>query len=140
MRYSLLTLCVLLAGCETVRSTTDRVFGGDTPAEDGTPAVAEENVVEPQPVPATTAAGWVGPRTTIASLGDPTTPGRWLETPLVETEFTGRVVVPRTGAQAYITLVPASGPASGGSRLSLDAMRALLLPFDELVELEVYSN
>ncbi|WP_170466109.1 hypothetical protein [Ruegeria arenilitoris] len=140
MRYSLLALCAVLAGCETVRSTTDRVFGGDTPAEDGAPAVVEETVVEPQPVAATAAAGWVGPKTTIASLGDPTTPGRWLETPLVETEFTGRVVVPRTGAQAYITLVPASGPASGGSRLSLDAMRALLLPFDELVELEVYSN
>ena len=121
-----------------MRSTTDRVFGGDKPPEKAEPAVVEE-VVEPQPV-AVAAAGWVGPKTTIAGLGDPTTPGRWLETSLVETEFTGRVVVPRTGAQAYITLIPASGPAGGGSRLSLDAMRALLLPFDELVELEVYSN
>jgi len=74
----------------------------------------------------------------VAGLGDPNTPGRWLETPLVEIEVTGRVVVPRTGAQAYITLVP--GPDGAGSRLSLDAMRALLLPFDELVELDVYSN
>lgn len=138
MRYALLALCILVAGCDTVRSTTDRVFGGEKTAEEAEPAGVEE-VVEPQPV-AATAAGWVGPKTTIAGLGDPTTPGRWLETPLVETEFTGRVVVPRTGAQAYITLVPASGPTGGGSRLSLDAMRALLLPFDELVELEVYSN
>ncbi|RBW63100.1 hypothetical protein [Ruegeria sp. A3M17] len=138
MRYALLTFCVLVAGCDTVRSTTDRVFGGDKPPEEAEPAVVEE-VVEPQPV-AVAATGWVGPKTTIAGLGDPTTPGRWLETSLVETEFTGRVVVPRTGAQAYITLIPASGPAGGGSRLSLDAMRALLLPFDELVELEVYSN
>ena len=141
MRYALLISCVLLAACDTVRSTTDRVFGGDKP--EPAEAVVEEVVVEETvaPVPvATTAASWVGARTTIAGLGDPTTPGRWLETPLVETEFTGRVVVPRTGAQAHITLVPAPGPASGGSRLSLDAMRALLLPFDELVELEVYSN
>ncbi len=87
----------------------------------------------------TTSPRWVGPRTTIAGLGDPTTPGRWLRTPLVETEFTGRVVVPKTGAQAYITIVP-TGPEGGGSRLSVDAMRALLVPFDELVELEIYAN
>ena len=121
-----------------MRSTTDRVFGGEKPVEVEETAVVEE-VAEPQPVPVSTPS-WTGPKTTIAGLGDPTTPGRWLETPLVETEITGRVVVPRTGAQAYITLVPASGPVGGGSRLSLDAMRALLLPFDELVELEVYSN
>ncbi|MCG7519139.1 hypothetical protein [Ruegeria sp. Ofav3-42] len=138
MRYAFLAFIVLVAGCDTVRSTTDRVFGGEKTPEEAESAAVEE-VVEPQPV-AVTADGWVGPKTTIAGLGDPTTPGRWLETPLVETEITGRVVVPRTGAQAYITLVPASGPAGGGSRLSLDAMRALLLPFDELVELEIYSN
>ena len=50
------------------------------------------------------------------------------------------MVVPRTGAQAYITLIPEDGPEGGGSRLSLDAMRALLVPFDELVELDVYAN
>ncbi|WP_420584461.1 hypothetical protein [Ruegeria sp.] len=138
MRYTLIALCVLVAGCDTIRSTTDRVFGGGEPPAEPEEVVVEA-AVEPEPLPAT-AAGWIGAKTTIASLGDPTTPGRWLETPLVETEFTGRVVVPRTGAQAYITLVPAPGPESGGSRLSLDAMRSLLLPFDELVELEVYSN
>ncbi|WP_037307912.1 hypothetical protein [Ruegeria halocynthiae] len=138
MRYVLLTLCILVAGCDAVRSTTVRVLGGDKTPDTAEPAVTEETI-EPEPV-AATAAGWLGAKTTIAGLGDPTTPGRWLETPLVDTEFTGRVVVPKTGAQAYITLVPAQGPASGGSRLSLDAMRALLLPFDELVELEVYSN
>ncbi len=138
MRYTLFALCVLVAGCDSVRSTSDRVFGGGEAPVEPEEIVVEE-VFEPEPV-AATAASWVGAKTTIASLGDPSTPGRWLETPLVETEFTGRVVVPRTGAQAYITLVPAPGPRSGGSRLSLDAMRALLLPFDELVELEVYSN
>lgn len=138
MRYTLLTLCVLVAGCDTVRSTTDRVLGsGSKPAE--AEEVVTEVTVEPEPA-AVAPASWVGAKTTIAGLGDPTTPGRWLETPLVDTEFTGRVVVPKTGSQAYITLVPAPGPESGGSRLSLDAMRALLLPYDELVELEIYSN
>lgn len=134
----LFALFALVAGCDVVKSTTDRVFGTKDVAVEQEEIVTEE-VFEPEPV-AATAASWVGARTTIAALGDPTTPGRWLQTPLVDTEFTGRVVVPRTGAQAYITLVPAPGPESGGSHLSLDAMRELLLPFDELVELEVYSN
>ena len=144
MKYALLVFCVFLAGCETVRSTSDRLLRrGDANAQPE-PVSADETQVEEaaaddEPLPAT-AAGWLGAKTTIASLGDPTTPGRWLRTPLVDTEFTGRVVVPRTGAQAYITLVPVPGPEGGGSQLSLDAMRALLLPFDELVELEVYSN
>lgn len=136
MRFVLLGFCILLGGCETVRSTSERIFGASDPQPEATPAVSEA-APEPAPV-ATSATGWDGPRKTVAGLGDPNTPGRWLETSLVETEITGRVVVPRTGAQAYITLVP--GPAGSGGRLSLDAMRALLLPFDELVELEVYSN
>lgn len=143
MKKILVLLFVVLAGCDAVRSTTDRVFGGgDAPAqtapdaEVGT-AVAEE-VLQPEPVSAR--PNWVGAKTTIAGLGDPTTPGRWMQTPLVDTEVTARVVVPRTGAQAYITLVPVSGPDSSGSRLSLDAMRALLVPFDELVEVEVYAD
>lgn len=136
MKYVLLGICVLVAGCDTVRSTSDRIFGrAETPPE-AEPAVVE--AVAEAPLPATSTVGWAGPRRVVAGLGDPNTPGRWLETPLVETEVTGRVVVPRTGAQAYITLVP--GPDGAGSRLSLDAMRALLVPFDELVELEVYSN
>ncbi len=134
-----MTLSVLVAGCDTVRSATDRVFGGSDEAPASEPEVVEAATADPQPDSVTSSPRWVGPRTTIAGLGDPNTPGRWLRTPLVETEFTGRVVVRRTGAQAYITLVPA-GSDGGGSRLSVDAMRALLVPFDELVELEIYSN
>ncbi|WP_298846707.1 hypothetical protein [uncultured Ruegeria sp.] len=143
MKKILILLCVLTAGCDAVRSTTDRVFGGrDAPAQvapevEASTAVAEE-VLQPDPVAAR--PSWVGAKTTIAGLGDPTTPGRWMQTPLVDSEVTARVVVPKTGAQAYITLVPISGPESSGSRLSLDAMRALLVPFDELVEVEVYAD
>ncbi len=137
MRYALLFLCVLVAGCDAVRSTTDRVFGGSAPAPEVTPAVAE---TAEEATPAVEEVGWAGARTTVAGLGDPNTPGRWLQTPLVKAEINGRVVVSRTGAQAYVTLVPAPGPEGGGSRLSLEAMQALLVPFDELVELEVYSN
>ncbi len=136
MRFVLFGICLVLGGCEAIRSTSDRVFGASDPQPEATPVVAEAPAEAPPP--ATSSTGWDGPRKTVAGLGDPNTPGRWLETSLVDTEMTGRVVVPRTGAQAYITLVP--GPEGSGGRLSLDAMRALLLPFDELVELEVYSN
>ncbi|KIC42061.1 hypothetical protein RA27_01245 [Ruegeria sp. ANG-R] len=138
MKYMLILVLVLVAGCDAVRSTTDRVFGGSPGEAEAAPAAAE--VTEAPPVPVAAATGWAGAKTTVAGLGDPNTPGRWLQTPLVQTEINGRVVVPRTGAQAYVTLVPAPGPAGGGSRLSLEAMRALLVPFDELVELEVYSD
>ncbi len=138
MKYALILACALVAGCDAVRSTTDRVFGSSPsePAPEPVAAVPAEEV----PEPVTASAGWSGAKTTVAGLGDPNTPGRWLQTPLVETEINGRVVVPRTGAQAYVTLIPAPGPAGGGGRLSLEAMRALLVPFDELVELEVYSD
>ncbi len=137
MKYTWLILCLPLIGCDAIRSTTDRVFGGSEPPPQDAPEVVEAATDEPEPA---VAVGWVGPKRTIASLGDPSTPGRWLRTPLVEAEINGRVVVPRTGAQAYITLVPTPGPEGGGSQLSLDAMRELLVPFDELVELDVYSN
>lgn len=138
MRYALVLVCGLLAGCDAVRSTTDRVFGGAPSEPEPTPVAAEP--VEDTPVEVVGGVGWTGAKRTVAGLGDPNTPGRWLQTPLVEAEINGRVVVPRTGAQAYVALVPAPGPEGGGSRLSLEAMRALLIPFDELVELDVYSD
>ena len=140
MRYVLLITCVVLGGCDAIRSTTDRVFGKDEAPAETTPAVVEADTEAPDPAPVSASAGWVGARTTIAGLGDPSTPGRWMQTPLVDAEVTARVVVAKTGAQAYITLVPAPGPDGGGSRLSVDAMRALLVPFDELVEVQVFVD
>ncbi len=140
MKHTLLIFCVFLAGCDAIRTTSSRLFdGGEKQPEPVVEEQAVEDQVEEQPV-ATAIPGWQGAKKTIAGLGDPNTPGRWLETPLVQSEINGRIVVPRTGAQAYVTLVPAPGPEGGGSRLSVEAMRALLVPFDELVELEVYSN
>lgn len=140
MKYALVLICALVAGCDVVRSTTDRVFGGADTQPEAKPVAVAPDIAEQPPAPVAAGVGWRGAKTTIAGLGDPNTPGRWLQTPLVDTEINGRVVVPRTGAQAYLTLVPAPGPEGGGSRLSLEAMRALLVPFDELVELDVYSD
>ncbi len=74
--------------------------------------------------------------TTVASLGDPSRPGAWLETPLVNAEQPGQVRHGDLGL--VVTLIPAGGPVTAGSRLSLAAMRELKLPLTELTEVEVY--
>ncbi|MCU9838532.1 hypothetical protein OEZ49_12205 [Ruegeria sp. WL0004] len=150
MRYVLLISLILVAGCDRVRSTTDKLFNRSEPvaqtAAPETEASETEAPEEPEAVaePVQEAAdiqpGWVGARQTIAGLGDPTIPGRWMETTLVSQERNGRVVVRKTGATAHVTLIPVAGDPGAGSRLSLEAMRALLAPIDELVELDVYSN
>ncbi|MFC3615595.1 hypothetical protein ACFORG_17700 [Lutimaribacter marinistellae] len=155
MRYVILISLAALAGCDTVRETSGRIFGGGQPqplqAADAVEASAETEAVdaeetvqtaavepeEPAPVVNT---DWQGAKTTVAALGDPTKAGRWMETPLVDVERNARIVLPKTGAMTNVTLIPIGGDPGAGSRLSLDAMRALLAPIDELVELEVYAN
>jgi hypothetical protein len=81
--------------------------------------------------------GLTGPARTVAGLGDPTRPGLWLETPLVQAAGAGRVRLVSGGASVQVTLLPTAGEASAGSRLSLDAMRQLGAPLTELFELVV---
>ncbi|MCX7566277.1 hypothetical protein OS189_07970 [Sulfitobacter sp. F26169L] len=75
--------------------------------------------------------------TTVASLGSPTEPGFWLKTPLVKTETSGRVTNKANGKSSAVKLIPIDGPASGGSRISLPAMRLIEAPLTELAQLEV---
>ncbi|WP_299557978.1 hypothetical protein [uncultured Sulfitobacter sp.] len=75
--------------------------------------------------------------TTIASLGSPTEPGFWLKTPLVKDETKGRVTNKATGKSSAVTLIPIDGPASGGSRLSLPALRLIGASLTDLTEVEV---
>ncbi len=77
---------------------------------------------------------------TVASLGDPSQPGFWLETPLVDAGAKGRVYAEETGASAQVNLIPIDGPATGGSRISLSAMRLLGVPLTGLPELEVFRT
>ena len=79
-----------------------------------------------------------GVRHTVAGLGDPARAGMWMETPLVSRQRPARIVVSRSARAAHVTLIPAGGAPSAGSRLSLEAMRVLGLPLTELVELDVY--
>lgn len=78
--------------------------------------------------------------TTVASLGDPTQPGFWMETPLVNEVTQGRVRYPTTGLSAQVELRPIDGPATAGSRLSLPAMRLIEAPLTDLPTIEVYAG
>ena len=78
--------------------------------------------------------------TTVASLGDPARSGFWLETPLVSAPGKGRVVFPGSGKSAQVDLIPIDGPATGGSRISLSAMRLIEAPLTDLPTIEVYAG
>ena len=78
--------------------------------------------------------------TTIGSLGDPTEPGFWLKTPLVSVAAKGRLEYPDTGKSVAVDLIPIEGPKTGGSRVSLAALRLLGASLTGLPELVVYRN
>jgi hypothetical protein len=73
---------------------------------------------------------------TVASLGDATQPGLWMETPLVTEEQPGNVIS-ESGQVVFLTLRPAEGDRTAGSRLSLQAFQALGIPLTELPTLTV---
>ncbi len=75
---------------------------------------------------------------TVASLGDPARPGFWLETPLVSAPAMGRVSY--EGQSAQVELIPIDGPPSGGSRISLAAMRLIGAPLTGLPTVEVFTD
>ena len=77
--------------------------------------------------------------TTVASLGDPSKPGFWLETPLVKSETSG-IVEAANGKRVNVTLIPIPGEATAGSRISLSAMRALDLDLTSLPTVSVFSG
>lgn len=94
----------------------------------------------PEQRAAAAAPGTAGNRAlgkTVASLGDPTQPGLWLKTPLVEAEAKGRVTNPATGKSSAVTLIPRGGAATGGSQMSLSALRLIGASLTELTEVEV---
>lgn len=142
----IVTMTALLTGCgngllgriglfnrnagpvETAAAATD--VGVEDVIEEDLPEAAED-------VAEIATTGTLGE--TIASLGDPTQPGLWLETPLVQVETAGRVVT-ENGTSASVTLRPSGGDAGSGSRLSLAAMQALGAGLTDLVPLTVIAG
>ena len=71
----------------------------------------------------------------IASLGDPTRPGFWIETPLATTPGKGRVTLSGDGGGVEVDLIP----SESGSRLSLAAIRLLEVSLTDLPTVDVYA-
>ncbi|MBF9034760.1 hypothetical protein HKCCE2091_10960 [Rhodobacterales bacterium HKCCE2091] len=130
-----LILVLALAGCggnglPFFRNLGDR--GGPAPASDPAPDVLAEETEEEAGPPA--ASGPLG--TTVATLGDATVTGLWMETPLVDGRTEGRVTA-ENGTSVTLTLIPSGGLEGSGSRLSLQAMQALGLPLTAIAEVSV---
>ena len=144
-----LSLVLAVAGCDSgfrPLGFMDRFRGND--ASDVPPPAVAEEVAEEEAVEAATgeeaeapapsaASGNLG--TTIASLGDPTRPGLWLETPLVSVETAGTLVA-ENGNRIDVTLIPSGGAAGSGSRISVAAMQALGLGLTDLATLTVIAG
>jgi len=150
-----LTLCaLLLAGCAELgltptsapqarapatapqTSTRPPLTGAPRTVDDFDRVTEDERQAAVAPAPA--AAGSIG--TTVASLGDPARAGFWMETPLVSTPTKGSVLYRPTGRRLNVDLIPIAGPPSGGSRLSLSAMRMLDAPLTGLPQVDVFKN
>lgn len=78
--------------------------------------------------------------TTIATLGDPSLPGLWVRTPLVQEEGAGRIVDPVTRRSVRVRLLPAPAGLGTGSQVSLAAMQMLGLGVTELPVVELYTD
>jgi hypothetical protein len=76
---------------------------------------------------------------TVASLGDATIPGIWIETPLVDRERMATVVAPN-GTTVEVAARPSGGERGSGSRLSLAAFQALGLSLTSLPTVTVIAD
>lgn len=75
----------------------------------------------------------------VASLGDATVPGLWIETPLVDRERVATIVAPN-GTTVEVTARPSGGERGSGSRMSLAAFQALGLNLTSLPTVTVIAD
>lgn len=139
---SLLIIPLCLAGCgqlpEASSSGAKSADPSDSIVVDPGADGQAEATSEEEEASSTQAVGPLG--RTVASLGNASEPGLWLKTPLVANKGPGRVTYPMTGRSTAVTLIPIEGPATAGSRLSLQAMQALGASLTDLPEIEVSAG
>lgn len=111
------------------------VAGAATPEQFDTTSAEQRAAAAAAPVIAEVRLG-----TTIASLGDPSDPGFWAETGLVDEVVQGRLEYPAEGTSVRVELRPSGGSPGSGTRVSLPAMRVLRAPLTALPELTVFSG
>jgi len=112
------------------------LFGGRVPAEPE-PAIVAVDPTDPGGNVPEGDGQFLG--FTVASLGDATDSGLWIETPLVTEEGPGRVVS-EDGTQLVVTLRPSGGARDSGSRLSVSAFQELGIALTALPTLTVISD
>lgn len=150
MKPVLLMSFLVLVGCaqlpflqgasENVRAE-DTAVTTEAPPEDATTVDEFDTTTEAEREAALAAPQASGERdlgVTVATLGNPSDPGIWMETPLVEAVVQGRVEA-ATGASLGLELRPIEGPDTAGSRISLPALRLLELGLAGLHELRVFA-
>ncbi len=140
MRLLAVTALILLSACAGLKrpaglpeatptgpvAQTAAIRPPDRPGDLPAPAAA------PTAAATAPATGTLG--TTVASL-DASEPGLWLRTPLVKARAPGSVAY--QGRTVTADLIPLDGPATAGSRASLQLMQALGAPLTALPEVTV---
>jgi hypothetical protein len=121
---------------EAAEVVTDAVVG-EAAAEDIAPA--ESSVRAAAVAEGDTAEGDAVRGFTVASLGDASVPGLWIETPLVDRERPATVVAPN-GTTVEVTARPSGGERGSGSSLSLAAFQALGLDLTGLPTVTVIAE
>lgn len=159
MRLVLLVCLTTLVGCARIEGVRDRVLNRDEVPAPPAPTRPAPPPSASAPVPTAGAQTVEALDTTteteraaaaaapdgaevelgreVASLGDPTDPGFWIETSLVTETQPGRITDTSGGASALVELRPAGG---GGARVSLPALRAIGAPLTDLPEIVVYAR
>jgi hypothetical protein len=119
------------------RATTTAPPPGATTAEAFDTTTAEQRAAAAAPPPARNEGGEAALGRTVASLGNPSDPGFWAETPLVSAARPGRLTDPASGRSVRVELRPSGGAPGSGTRVSLPALRVLEVPLTALPELTV---
>ncbi|SHI41952.1 D-galactarate dehydratase [Wenxinia saemankumensis] len=157
--FALLSACATLQPASAPSSGPDATAAAQQAAIGAPPPVETLDLTPPPPPPAgattadqfdttteedraeataATAGGETQLGTTLATLGNPASPGIWIETPFVTSVTAGRVER-SNGEGINIELRPSGGQPGSGSEISLPAMQLLNLPLTAIEELTVYS-
>jgi hypothetical protein len=143
MRYVIFALGVGLAGCavapepKSAPPIGEAIAGPPPPPPEARTVEQFDTTSAEDRLAAASASGGRLLGSTVASLGDPTRPGFWIETSLVKVAGSGRLVYPVNGKTVEVELIPLDG---GSSRVSLAALRLLEAPLTDLPVLEVYAR
>ena len=146
MRYLSFLLTFGLMACaqfELVPAPTPAPANTQTNAAPPPPPAARtveqfDTTTEEQRIAAATpSSGGQSLGTAVATLGDPSQPGFWVETDLVSTPTMGRITLVSGTQSVEVELRPIG---TGSARVSLAAWRLLEVPLTELAEIEVFAG